>query len=79
MNQYDYMMIQFFVGIETGFAYDISSPILSNNNNVGATFQSILFKHCTSVPIWIDNHGNYHLKGPKKCIILHGDQVEVME
>ena len=61
----EFCHIQYFVDIDHGYAYDLSSPILSNNNNVGATFQSSLFRHCTTVPIWIDLYGNYYLHGPE--------------
>ena len=60
----EFCHIQYFVDIDHGYAYDLSSPLLSNNNNIGATFQSSLFRHCTTVPIWKDLNGNYHLHGP---------------
>ena len=56
--------VQYFVDTDHGFSFDLSSPLLSNKRNVGATFQSSLFKHCTTVPIWIDNNCMYHLEGP---------------
>ena len=58
-------MKQYFVSIDTYFAYDLSSDILVANNNLGATFLSSMFYHCTSVPIWIDKDRNVHLVGPK--------------
>jgi hypothetical protein len=48
-------MFQFFVGISAGFAFDISSSVTESLDSVGATFQSSLFEHCTSVPVWVDN------------------------
>ena len=43
------------------FSFDLSSY---NLNSVGATFFSLIFFHCTSIPIWIDKEGIVHLKGP---------------
>ncbi len=48
------VMMQFFVGVSAGFAFDISSPVTSDLGKIGGTFQSSLFDHCTSVPLWID-------------------------
>ena len=61
----DYCLVQYFVDIDNGYAFDLSSSLLSGKRSVGATFQSSLFRHCTTVPIWIDIHGKYHMKGPK--------------
>ena len=46
-------------------AFDLSSNILRNGSNAGATFLSSMFAHSTSSPIWVDNNGLYHLRGPK--------------
>ena len=62
----EFCHIQYFVDIDHGYAYDLSSPLLASNNNVGATFQSSMFRHCTTVPIWIDYEGYYHIRGPDK-------------
>ena len=56
---------QYFVGPELFFALNLSSLVFGNNINVGATFMSSMFEHCTTIPIWIDINGLYHLKGPR--------------
>lgn len=45
-------LFQYFVSSSSGFAYDLSSYNLEKLGTVGATFQSSLFEHCTSVPVW---------------------------
>ena len=61
----NFIMKQYFVGVDGMFAYDLSSDVLKNENNAGATFMSSLFFHLTSVPIWIDVRNNIHLRGPE--------------
>ena len=65
-NNEDYVMKQYFVGVDLKFGYDISSNKLKNKNNVGATFLSSLFHHCTTIPIWIDKNNKIHLTGPDR-------------
>ena len=50
-NNEDYLMKQYFVGVDLKFGYDISSNKLKDKNNVGATFLSSLFHYCTTIPI----------------------------
>ena len=57
-------MKQYFVGVDGKFALDLSSDMLKNGKDVGATFMSSMFNHCTSVPIWIDGDDKIHLLGP---------------
>ena len=61
----NFIMKQYFIGVDGMFAYDLSSDVLKNENNAGATFMSSLFFHLTSVPIWIDVRNNIHLRGPE--------------
>ena len=63
-NSTEYIMKQYFVGIDTKFALNLSSDKLNLGHNVGATFLSSMFYHVTSSPIWIDKQGMIHLKGP---------------
>ena len=58
------VMKQYFVGVDGKFALDLSSDMLKNGKDVGATFMSSMFNHCTSVPIWIDGDDKIHLLGP---------------
>lgn len=51
-------MFQYFVGSSSGFAYDLSSYNIGELGTVGATFQSFMFEHCTSVPVWITANGS---------------------
>ena len=55
-------MIQYFVSPSSGFGYDLSSELLKRMGSVGATFQSSLMEHCTSVPIWIDKSNLINLE-----------------
>ena len=59
-----YNLFQYFVGPELMFALNLSSSVFRNDINVEASFMSSIFKHCTTVPIWIDINGLYHVKGP---------------
>ena len=63
-NSKDYILKQYFVGIDAKFALDLSLEKLNNNCNVGANFLSFMFYHVTSSPIWIDKQNLVHLKGP---------------
>ena len=58
-------LLQFFVSPELKFGLNLSSYILNNNNNIGATFFSSLFLHTTTIPIWIDDKDFIFLKGPQ--------------
>ena len=62
----NFIMKQYFVGVDGMFAYDLSSNFLKSENNAGATFLSSAFFHLTSVPIWIDESNMIHLRGPEK-------------
>ena len=65
-NNEDLIMHQFFVSPQYRFGLDISSNVLRDNNDVGATFMSSLFYHCTSIPIWKETNGNkIYIEGPK--------------
>jgi hypothetical protein len=46
-------MFQYFVSSSAGFAYDVSSYNLEKLGTVGATFNSSIFDHCTSIPVWV--------------------------
>ncbi len=46
-------MFQYFVSSSAGFAYDVSSYNLEKLGTVGASFQSSIFEHCTSIPVWV--------------------------
>ena len=60
------IMHQFFVSPQYRFGLDISSNVLCDNNDVGATFMSSLFYHCTTIPIWKETKGNkIYIEGPK--------------
>ena len=48
----DYSMFQYFISPQYMFGIDISSNVLKDNMDVGATFLSSLFYHCTTIPIW---------------------------
>ena len=61
----EYSMYQYFVSTEYVFALDLSSHVLSGENDVGATFMSSMFLHATSIPIWIDKNDRIYLNGPK--------------
>ena len=60
----DIHMYQYFVSPQYLFALDLSSDNAKSNKGIGATFMSSMFFHCTTIPIWKDNNGNIHLKGP---------------
>ena len=60
-----YRLVQYFILHDYRVAYDVSSNVTSSSFNIGATFMSSMFNHCTSVPIWIDQDDNIHLVGPK--------------
>ena len=65
-KDYDHIiMYQYFVSPQYMFGLDISSHILRDEKDVGATFMSSMFYHSTSVPIWKDKKGNIYLEGPK--------------
>ena len=64
-NYKEFLHVQYFVGSDFFGAFDLSSNILRNGSNAGATFLSSMFAHSTSSPIWVDNNGLYHLRGPK--------------
>ena len=66
-----YLLIQYFVGIEGRFAYDLSSNVLGRGNDAGATFMSSLFNHCTTVPVWSDRSSHYHLECLKEAIEMY--------
>ena len=61
----NFKLVQYFVLFDYDIAYDLSSNFNSDSMNIGATFMSSLFNHCTSIPIWIDKSGHIHLVGPK--------------
>ena len=58
------VMKQYFVGVDGKFALDLSSDILKDGKQVGSTFLSSMFNHCTSAPIWIDSKHDIHMLGP---------------
>ena len=62
-----YIHAQYFVGLDACFAYLVSSDSFENPGvYLGGNFHSSLFCHCTSLLIWIDNEGMYHMSGPNK-------------
>lgn len=76
----NWCMYQYFVTPQYMFGIDISSNILYHNKDVGATFMSSLFYHCTTIPIWRRKKKiAYISKVLKTCIILHGVQTEQLE
>ena len=65
-NYDDWCMYQYFVSPQYIFGIDLLSNVLSVNNDVGATFMSSLFYHCTKIPIWKNTKNNQlYLEGPK--------------
>ena len=61
-----FIMHQYFVSPQYMFGLDLSSNVLCDDDDVGATFMSSLFYHCTTIPIWKDKKGDkIFLKGPK--------------
>ena len=64
-NNNDYILKQYFVSPDIRFGLNLSSDILNNHNNVGATFYSSMFYHATTIPIWLHKKtNNIHLNGP---------------
>ena len=64
----NYKLMQYFAFPDDHFCYDISSDVTSQLDNVGATFQSGLRPHCTTIPVWIDSQGRYSITGTgQKC------------
>ena len=62
----DLIMHQFFVSPQYRFGLDISSNVLCDDNDVGATFVLSLFFHCTTIPIWKEKKGDkIYIEGPK--------------
>ena len=59
-------MYQYFVSPQYFFGLNLSSNVLFGSNDVGATFMSSLFYHCTTIPIWKDEKCDMiFLEGPK--------------
>ena len=64
-NNNDYILKQYFVSPDIRFGLNLSSDILNNHNNVGATFYSSMFYHATTIPIWLHKKtNNIYLNGP---------------
>ena len=62
----DWCMYQYFVTPRHMFGIDISSNVLCHNNDVGSTFMSSLFHHCTTIPIWKRKEEDIiYFEGPK--------------
>ena len=65
-NYEELTMHQYFVSPQYMFGLNLSSNVLFDSNDVGATFLSSLFYHCTSIPIWKDEKcDKIYLEGPK--------------
>ena len=59
--------MKYFVGLGACFAYSVSSESFENPGlYLDGTFNSSMFFHCTSAPIWIDNEGMCNISGPDK-------------
>ena len=63
---HNWCMKQYFVSTQYMFGIDLSSDVLCHNMDVGATFMSSMFLHCTTIPIWKDEKNErIFLSGPK--------------
>jgi len=49
--------ISYFLLLDVGLAYDLSSDVLDQFGKCGATFYGSLFEHCTSAPLWVTSDG----------------------
>ena len=62
----NWYMKQYFVSTQYLFGIDLSSDVLCHDMDVGATFMSSMFHHCTTIPIWEDKKSKrVFLYGPK--------------
>ena len=53
-NHLDFIHYQYFVGPDSFFALNLSSPVFLRKVNSGDTcVSSLMFKHYKTVPIWI--------------------------